>query len=120
MKIALEVKHHDYKDPLHIKSCKPFIVNNRATLIHRPRSVSIHKIGPKWPHHIAFTMWCGSGQVGDFDKFDFVDQPPPNRLVCAVCEERALMSGQKSSDQIVGRHVHKGRMKPIQTCCSLD
>lgn len=41
-------------------SCEPFVENTRATLIHRVRHVTTHKIGDRWKPHIAVHMWCGN------------------------------------------------------------
>lgn len=96
--------------------CKPFVENSMAVLIHRPRYVTTHKIGPKWPAHLAVHAWCGNGATGT-TKFTFLDAPPDGRLVCARCEAKALSAGLPASADLAGRHVHLGSVVAVQTCC---
>lgn len=98
----------------------PFFVNKRGRLTHRPRIVfkifHPYKEGPDKFSHYHVTYECGGGC--NFDTLeDLTADPPKSRLVCALCEQKAAERGEKSSDELVGRHVHKGRMVPVRTCC---
>jgi hypothetical protein len=97
-------------------SCKPFVENTMAVLIHRPRRVTTHKIGPRWDPHIAVHAWCGNSMTGS-TKFTFLDAPPVGRIVCARCEEKAVLSGLPSSSGLTGSHVHIGKVFAVATCC---
>lgn len=97
-------------------SCSPFVENSRAVLIHRPRHVTTHKIGPMWKSHIAITYWCGACTSGR-GQFTFLDAPPDGKLLCARCEHFAVKNIQPSSFEIIGRHAHVGGVVPIQLCC---
>jgi len=99
-------------------TCKPFIENSRAVLIHRPRKVTTHKIGERWPSHISVHCWCGNTMSGT-KKFTFLDAPGNGRIVCARCEEKALAAGQPSSDELAGLHVHLGGVVAVAHCCEL-
>lgn len=99
------------------KEMLPFVENKRAILIHRPRRATTYNLGPKWGPHVAINYWCGATQTGR-DNFVFHSDPPKQKLVCNVCETRAVMAGQLTSDELAGRHVHKGRLKAIQYCCA--
>lgn len=119
MKLPLE----EYKDlkrwaPLSISwtSCQPFIENSRAVLIHRPRKVATLRTSEKYKSHIGMQCWCGNGFSGS-KKFTFLDAPPDGKLLCARCEENAVAAGLPTSEQLVGRHVHTGKVVAVQVCC---
>lgn len=96
--------------------CEPFVENTRAVLIHRVRHVGVHKISDKWPAHLAVHAWCGTAYTG-LKKFTFLDEPPHGRLLCERCEAIAVKHDQPSAEQLVGRHVHFGKVVAQQTCC---
>lgn len=96
--------------------CEPFVENTRAVLIHRVRHVELHKIGDKWPAHLAVHAWCGNGYTG-MKKFTFLDDLPAGRLLCQRCEVTATANDQPSAEQLVGRHVHLGKVVAQQVCC---
>lgn len=98
-------------------SCKPFVENSKAVLIHRPRRVSMHRISDKYRTHLAVEMWCGSTQTGT-KKFTFLDAPPREAIVCARCEMKAIGAGMPSSSQLVGGHVHLGGVIAVKHCCN--
>lgn len=116
MRVALE-KPRTYgrwdKRDLWWKEAKPFVLNDRAILIHRPRQVTLYNIhkGP----HIGISLWCGNQFTG-LKKFTFLDSPPEDRLVCHACEQRALMAGLPSSSELAGKHVCVGKLKAVNTC----
>lgn len=115
LKIPLRIKSFNRKHGAPWKSCLPFVDNKRAILIHRPRAVTTFELLGK--HHEAVEMWCGSVQTGR-DKFNFQSTPTEGKLLCARCEANAVEAGLPSASEIAGRHVHEGRVVPIQTCCT--
>lgn len=94
----------------------PFIANKQGVLIHRPRRISIHQLTINHSPHIAIEYWCGNHCCG-LNKFTFLDAPPEGAFVCTYCEQKAVEAGEKTSDELVGRHVHVGKIKAIQACC---
>lgn len=115
MKIALEIPA-DRRHGISWASCSPFIENRKAVLTHRPRYVTTHKIGAQWKSHISIGCWCGNSFSGT-KKFTFLDAPKTDALLCARCECAAVKAGLPSSSEIVGRHVHIGRVVAQQLCC---
>jgi len=99
------------------KSCLPFLENKRAILIHRPRAVAtIAKSAvSKYPYMVA-DMWCGTSMCGQ-ENWTFLSAPPEGKVVCARCEAMAVSQGLPSSDELVGHHVHIGRVRAVITCC---
>lgn len=94
----------------------PFVENRRAVLIHRPRRVTTHQISEKDSPHIGMQCWCGTCFSGT-TKFTFLDAPPDGKLLCLRCETEAVKAGLPSANQLVGHHVHLGRVVPEQVCC---
>lgn len=121
MLLPLEKKDSDcYRNPkiFHWTKCAPFVENKRGKLIHRPRSgatYQLHKSGP----HIGITFWCGMAVTDHGVKLTLLDAPPDGKLVCERCEAEAVANGLPSSDELAGRHVHKGRTIAVATCCLL-
>ncbi len=97
-------------------ACEPFVENTKAVLIHRPRHVTTHKLGPRWAAHHAVHNWCDSVFTGTA-KFTFLAEPPIGRIVCARCEDAAVAAGLPSSSEIAGRHVHTGGVVAVARCC---
>lgn len=115
MNLALEKEKDLRGNKVPWVSCKPFVENSMAVLIHRPRRVTTHKIGPKWAAHIAVHAWCGNGMTGS-KKFTFLDAPPRGRIVCARCEDKAVEAGLPSSSALVGEHVCTGGVVAVSRC----
>ena len=121
MKVALDIKYNKNKDDRYLfinwNSCLPFLENSRGVLIHRPRSVAtVAKSAiSKTPYMVA-TMWCGNSMCNS-GNWTFLEVPPSNKIVCARCEEMAIQSGLPTSDELAGKHVHKGGVKAFVTCC---
>ena len=115
MKIALQKAPRLHKG-IPWTACEPFVENTKATLIHRVRHVTTHKIGDRWKAHLAVHAWCGTSFTGT-KKFTFLAEPPAGKLVCARCEEVATKRNMEPSEAIVGRHVHLGRTVAVRTCC---
>lgn len=110
------VKHrHAHEDRHWLKSALPFFANPRGKLIHRVKSVTVYCNGETFSHyHVDYE--CGGG-ANAHDLNDNSADPPKNRLLCELCEFKAIQRRQKPADELAGRHVHKGRMVPQQTCC---
>ncbi len=91
----------------------PFVLNPRGHLIHRVRYVSTRIRGQSkkdTPHY-----WCGNATFSG--PVEFLEQPPDGRLLCAVCESKAVQAGEMTAEQLAGRHVHIGVMRPRRLCC---
>lgn len=89
----------------------PFLFNPRGYLIHRVRYVqTITRSGRV--SHFAFSFWCGNGTCNG----NLLHEPPADRLLCAHCEANAVAHGMPSSEQLVGRHVHLGKLRAIRIC----
>ena len=56
---------------------------------------------------MIISHWCGSQVYGPGD-IDFLDQPNDWEVVCKRCEEKALKKGLPTSNELAGKHVHKG------------
>lgn len=98
-------------------ACEPFLENTRAVLIHRPKHVTTHKIGPRWTAHLGVHLWCGNATTGR-EKLTFLAAPPKGRIVCARCEAAAVKAGLPASSDLVGAHVHLGGVIAIAHCCT--
>ncbi len=114
MKLALARPGYTSHVASVFKKSKPFVMNDLAVLIHRPRTIALYNLH-KYPH-LGIHQWCGNAHTG-MKKFTFLDEVPVGRLLCAACEARALMAGLPSADVLCGRHVHLGKMVPKQVCC---
>jgi hypothetical protein len=118
MKIALQAKYssNPWTVPkLRWKESAPFLLNERAQLIHRPRYVTGHQLTNHQPH-LAVWCYCGSGFTGR-KELAFIDEPPSNSIVCRRCEEAAVLAGLPSSEELAGRHIHVGGVKAFADCC---
>lgn len=97
-------------------SCAPFVENSRGVLIHRPRTGStfnLHRTGP----HVGLGYWCGMHTASDGKNLTFLSAPPEGRILCERCETIAVANGLPSADELAGRHVHKGGVVAVVTCC---
>ena len=105
--------------PVELKESMPFVDNSRAVLIHRVKSVSIHKISDKWRSHYAVGLYCGNSFCGR-EKLTITDDPKPDKLICQRCENAVAEAGHISSDELLGRHAHVGAVYAKQMCCSTN
>jgi hypothetical protein len=97
-----------------LKSCKPFIKNEKAILIHRPINIGVHKTS--FGYHMSIHYACGLMACGS-KKFSFLDNVSENDVVCARCEEMAVHKyGYDTSTKINGSHVHIGGLKLHKSC----
>lgn len=116
MKLPLETRPFDVKHGFPWTSCLPFIENSRGALIHRPRrgaTYNLHKTGP----HIGITFWCGMAVSTSKKNLTFLAAPPAGKILCERCEGAAIKAGLPSADELAGRHVHKGGVVAVATCC---
>lgn len=103
---------------MHQVQCRqslPFFKNSRGLLIHRVKSVTIYRYRRDGEiSHYGTAYLCGNQTtaIGEF-----LSEPPASRLVCAACEHAASKQRLPSADEIVGRHVHVGRIRVERTCC---
>ncbi len=100
----------------------PFAVNKRGVLVHRVRHVTTHMrygSGGWAESHHSMHYLCGNGccfELGSEDE-TLVSDPPKDRLLCEACERVAARQKLPTGDKLAGRHVHRGILKPHQTCC---
>ena len=113
MNVKYKIRTLPYRkeDFVQVFSGKPFVINPRASLIHRVSSVCRFFYHGKFSHE-SVQYWCGNVGRGEL-----VDAPPDGRLLCERCEKMAVKMGEESSSKIAGRHCHVGVMRPIRTCC---
>lgn len=116
MLIELEKPKHISSKQAPWKACLPFVDNSRASLIHRPRNGSTYNIH-KNPH-IAVSFWCGMAVTASDGHLTFLHSPPDDKILCERCEANAVKNGLPTSDELAGKHVHKGRTVAVATCCS--
>lgn len=109
-----KAKYTPYRGSIAWNTCLPFVDNKRAQLIHRPKEVTTY-VHYKFPY-LGVKAWCNNTFVGD--KFTFLaDIADGGKLLCSRCEAMAIENGLPSSSEIVGHHVHIGKLKPIRICC---
>lgn len=97
------------------KYSKPFIENERAVLVHRPRTITTFNYLGTRIHH-AVEMHCGNTQTGD-GVFRMHDMCPEEKVLCQKCEEMAVHRGLPSAEELCGRHVCIGGVKAVKSCC---
>lgn len=115
LKLPLERTAFHVKHGFSWVSCAPFVENSRGVLIHRPRSGATYNIH-RHPH-VGVTFWCGMSVSSDGKNLTFLAAPPNDRILCARCEAIAVANGLPSVDELAGRHVHKGGVVAVATCC---
>ncbi len=96
----------------------PFVQNKRGILIHRPRYVNIYNLHKQ--AHMAVSHLCGNGTTGPVtanSHIKFLATPPDDSVMCERCEEFAAIFGLPSASELAGRHVHRGKLKAVITCC---
>jgi hypothetical protein len=98
---------------VHWKRSLPFVdAAPRGVLIHRVRSACSHLIDGTVDHY-SVQYWCGNfGR-----ELKLLAVPPEGRILCERCEAMATAAGKKPADEIAGRHVHRGGVRPYRTCC---
>src|SRR5574340_1760006 len=81
------------------ESCAPFVDNQRALLIHRPREVTTYRVHAT--PHVAIKQWCGNVHSGDPSIFTFHSELNNTKMVCSRCEAAAVAAGLPTSDALV-------------------
>jgi len=114
IKFPLKISSFARKNATPLSSCAPFVDNSRAQLIHRPREVSLFKAS--WGRHTSVHYWCGNCSSGE-NIFTFIDSYDGPKLLCQRCEDNAVKAGLPSADSLIGKHIHQGKLVPVQTCC---
>ncbi|HEX4843176.1 MAG TPA: hypothetical protein VFV57_05855 [Limnobacter sp.] len=105
------------KSPIHWQSALPFVENTRGLLIHRPRSVmTMTHFGYAY---LAVHHYCGNAVCGG-KNLTFLSEPPRQAVLCEACETNAVLAGLPAASDIVGRHVHTGRLKVFKNCGCRD
>ncbi len=115
MKLPLETRPFDVKHGFPWTSCLPFVENSRGALIHRPRNGATYNLHDK-PHNCV-TFWCGLSVSTSKKNLTFLTVPPAGKILCERCEDAAVKAGLPSADELAGRHVHKGGVVAVATCC---
>lgn len=95
------------------KKSLPFFDNSRGHLIHRVKEAMTFLYDEKF-NHISVHYLCNNQTTGPGT---FLAEPPENRLLCEVCEMQAKRQRLASADELVGHHVHVGRIRVERTCC---
>lgn len=123
MKVPLKIRPCGGQTPdcfteVHWTHAAPFLLNPRGILVHRLQSVKCHMESGRY-RHTSVDYLCGNGTCGK-GVGEFLHEPPPDRLVCAVCEGIAISRGLPSSSELAGRHVCVGRLKAERLCCNTE
>lgn len=123
MKVKCKPRKQDYRnaeagkhylETLHWTMTLPFNSNPRGVLVHRVRIG--HSFWKRGQHsHDAVTYWCANSAVGG--GLNLTEVPPEDRLLCARCEQLAVEAGEPTAEELAGRHVCIGVMKPHRICC---
>lgn len=117
MRLWLETNRRlgEYRPPVaRWLSSEPFVVNSQGVLVHRPKTISVHRLLGK--QYLAVTNYCNLSFTGT-KKFTFTSLLDDDRVVCCRCEENAIKAGLPSSSKIVGGHAHIGGVKAVKFCC---
>ena len=117
MKIPLQKPDDIGSAAAFVRDSEPFVTNKLGKLVHRPKSAKIYSRNGCIKPHMAVHYHCGNCAVGDFGKLTFVPEPDADALLCKLCEEKAVLDGLPSANDIVGRHVHVGKLRAFQVCC---
>ena len=110
------------KEKVRISKSKPFFINPRAKLVHRPRRIKYmtHLAERKpntWSPYFSVKAYCGA-LVCTKGNEELVDRLDDSQIVCHRCEEIATSRGLPMSSEINGSHVHIGRIKAFGCCGS--
>lgn len=115
-------RHHTRKrrprvedDRLHLvwSSSVPFYYSKKGHLVHRIKSGTTHVYGGEFSHNSA-TFWCGNcGATGDA-----TSDPGPDKLHCQLCESIAVGAGLPPAHELLGRHVHIGKLRAVAVCAT--
>ena len=126
MRVEYEIESHPRHlmghlpdwDWVDYESGPPFVMNERALLIHRVRSVYDHMRGGE-ASHWTIQLECENYFHGR-KWVELVDEFPKDRILCARCEAAAIGRGKQSAAKLLGRrHVCIGGVRAYRMCgCS--
>lgn len=116
---TIRLKHR--KDPwgdFELDRAPAFVANPRGILVHRTRYVTGYIRDGKLSHY-AVSYLCGNscGAKPSIIRDLMFADPPEDRLLCSRCHGMAEGMRLPTSDQLAGRHVHRGILVPVQVCC---
>lgn len=100
----------------HCSQGLPYALSSMGVLVHRVKTATLHNIHRTGSHY-SYGFWCGMHGCTNFHLYA---EPPEGHFVCMRCEAAAIANGEKSSDELLGRHVHVGGVKAIQKCCVVE
>jgi hypothetical protein len=120
MKVDLQIKPERRITPWNPVRCDtvqwskglPFAWSLRGRLVHRVRRAGSILYRGEWHHDYAH-CWCSMSMCEPV----FGDMPPVERLLCAICEGKAIAAGEKPASELAGRHVCIGTLKVQRMCC---
>ncbi len=96
----------------------PFVINSMAMLVHRVKHAGDFHDRQGEKTHSWVQYLCGNGTAGQTgERITFVADPG-DRLICQRCEQIAANQRLPSADEICGRHVHVGVLRPRRVCCN--
>lgn len=119
VRLPLERPKDKRHSKIHWNECAPFVLNDRAVLVHRPRVVTIYNgysDGRAHKAHIAVWFYCGNTALGPRD-LTFTSELPEEAIVCHRCELIAVSKELPPSSHIAGHHVHIGGLRAYKLCC---
>lgn len=97
------------------RSAPPFAVNKNGWLVHRVKHVTDHRPrATSSVSHSSVHYWCNNFTF--LDHVELTDDPPRERLLCTVCEAKAVAAGLATADEMLERHIHLGEMRPHRVC----
>ena len=115
--------NHEYRDDRfkqdNYELSAPFFENSRGVLIHRIKH--FYKLECNYRKHPWYVAeyWCGNcctTNTSPEKQLGSVIFDPGKKLVCARCELIAVSKGERTSSDLVGRHVCVGSCRAINTC----
>ncbi len=95
----------------------PFFRANAGLLFHRVAYVTDHLRHDGKVSHTSIHYICNNSSFIRGESEFVADPSKSGRLVCTACEFHAAMKRKPTADQIVGHHVHVGRLRVEQACC---
>lgn len=116
-KVRLEQRERDHELFIPWLTSLPFAMSTcGGVLMHRVRSGCSVMYREEYSHD-AVQYWCGNGTTHPA----LFAEPRDGDLVCQACEA-AISKVSKSralpTDELLGRHVHKGIKVARQSCCT--
>lgn len=94
----------------------PFFKSAAGMLFHRVNSVCDYLRDGKITHSAVGYLCGNTGFIRSGHDFT-ADPSATGGMVCSFCEFKAAQKKMPSADQLVGHHVHVGRLRVEQVCC---